>query len=49
MPIISARDNENNRWWKTKEKNKDGKEQRADASYSESYSKKLLIVKANPF
>ena len=34
MPVISVRDNENNRWnWKTK--SKDRKEQRGDASYSE--------------
>ena len=35
MLIISVRDNENNRWkWKTK--TKDRKDQRGDASYSES-------------
>ena len=34
MPIISVRDNENNRW-KTKGKNKDKKKERGSASYGE--------------
>ena len=35
MPIISARDHENNRWMRNIQKNKDRKEQRGDTSYSE--------------
>ena len=36
MLIISPRDNENNRWKSKATKNKDKKEQRGDANYSES-------------
>ena len=40
MLIISARDNENNRWKRKATKNKDRKEQRGDTSYSESVTAK---------
>ena len=41
MPIISVRDNENNRW-KRKLKNKDRKKQRGDTSFSERVRAKLF-------
>ena len=42
MLIISARDNEKNRWNRKAIKKKDRKEQRAEASYSESVRAKWI-------
>ena len=46
MQIISATDNENNRWKKKAIKNKDRKELRIDTSYSKSVRAKWLFYES---